>query len=92
MAKYDGVRVVQVGGRKSVAQSYAGTVGGQSLDYANIDTEIKAGWTFIKSRPELMPSFLSVDWFEVGSIGASRFVGSRLICKRSGNDGHQPNE
>ncbi|KAF8633353.1 hypothetical protein AX17_004525 [Amanita inopinata Kibby_2008] len=41
MAKEDGVRTVVVGGKQDVPQEYCGTVGGQSTDFATIDTEIK---------------------------------------------------
>jgi hypothetical protein len=41
MAKEEGVKTVVVGGKKDVAQQYAGTVGGQSSDFSTMDTEIK---------------------------------------------------
>ena len=41
MSKEEGVKTVVVGGKKSVGQQYCGTVGGQSTDFATIDTEIK---------------------------------------------------
>ncbi|KAJ7078820.1 hypothetical protein C8R43DRAFT_910264 [Mycena crocata] len=41
MAKEEGARTVFVGGNKDVKQQYCGTVGGQSTNFATIDTEIK---------------------------------------------------
>ena len=41
MAKEDGVRTVVIGGKNDVSQQYCGTVGGQSLGFTKIDTEIK---------------------------------------------------
>ena len=41
MAKEDGVRTVVVGGKNDIPQQYCGTVGGQSTDFAMVDTEIK---------------------------------------------------
>ena len=42
MAKSHGVRTVVVGGQEGVKQQYCGTVGGQSLGFHDIDTEIKS--------------------------------------------------
>lgn len=41
MQKLQGARTVVVGGRKSTPQSYSGIVGGQSTNFATIDSEIK---------------------------------------------------
>lgn len=41
MAKLENAKMVVVGGRQDVQQQYCGTVGGESLDFADIDTEIK---------------------------------------------------
>jgi len=41
MAKKEGSKTVFLGGKKDVRQQYCGTVGGQSVDFAVIDTEIK---------------------------------------------------
>ena len=43
MAKEEGVKTVVVGGRNGVQQEYCGTVGGQSTDFTDMDTEIKVG-------------------------------------------------
>jgi hypothetical protein len=42
MVKEERVKVVSIGGKKGTAQEYAGTIGGQSLDFSDIDTEIKS--------------------------------------------------
>ena len=42
MAELEGTKTVVVGGKKDVKQQYCGTVGGQSTDFATIDSEIKA--------------------------------------------------
>ena len=49
MAKEDGVRTVVVGGKNDVPQQYCGVVGGQSTDFAMVDTEIKACFVLIVS-------------------------------------------
>ena len=41
MQKLQGARTVVVGGKKSTPQSYSGIVGGQSTNFATIDSEIK---------------------------------------------------
>ena len=41
MAKEEGARTVVVGGKRGVEQRYCGTVGGQSTDFSEIDTEVK---------------------------------------------------
>ena len=41
MSKLHGVKTVVVGGYEESDQQYCGTVGGQSTDFASIDTEIK---------------------------------------------------
>ncbi|TFY58144.1 hypothetical protein EVJ58_g6598 [Rhodofomes roseus] len=42
MAKREGATTVVVGGKDDVPQQYCGVVGGQSIRFPNIDTEIKA--------------------------------------------------
>ena len=44
MSKSEGVRTVVVGGKSDVPQDYCGTVGGQSMHFSDIDTEIKVIW------------------------------------------------
>lgn len=41
MVKEEGAKTVVVGGRNGVQQDYCGIVGGQSTDFAQIDTEVK---------------------------------------------------
>lgn len=41
MSKHEGVKTVVVCGKKDTPQQYCGTVGGQSLSFSDIDTEIK---------------------------------------------------
>lgn len=43
MAKLEGTRTVVFGGKKDIPQQYCGTVGGQSVHFADMDTEIKVG-------------------------------------------------
>ncbi|KIY48535.1 hypothetical protein FISHEDRAFT_43153 [Fistulina hepatica ATCC 64428] len=57
MAKEEGVKVVSIGGKLNTTQQYAGTVGGESLDYSTIDTEVKA--CSILSSPLAPPDFLT---------------------------------
>lgn len=45
MAKKEGAKTVVMGGKNSVKQQYCGVVGGQSLDFSAIDSEIKVGRT-----------------------------------------------
>ncbi|KAG6832420.1 hypothetical protein H0H87_001580 [Tephrocybe sp. NHM501043] len=42
MSKREGVKTVVVGGKNDVPQQYCGTVGGQSIGFSTIDTEIKS--------------------------------------------------
>ncbi|KAF7316315.1 Peptidase S41 family protein ustP [Mycena indigotica] len=56
MAKEEGVRTVVVGGSNLVRQEYCGIVGGQSTDFATIDTEIKS--TGLKSSPLAPPDLI----------------------------------
>ena len=41
MAKEEGSKMVVYGGKSNVPQSYCGTIGGQSSDFSQMDTEIK---------------------------------------------------
>ena len=41
MAKSEGSKTVVVGGKSDTPQKYCGIVGGQSLDFSTIDSEIK---------------------------------------------------
>lgn len=41
MAKREGSKTVVIGGKNDVPQQYGGVVGGQSLDFTSMDTEIK---------------------------------------------------
>ncbi|KAF9269650.1 hypothetical protein L218DRAFT_953275 [Marasmius fiardii PR-910] len=53
MKKLEGAKTVVVGGKKDVQQQYCGTVGGQSTDFATIDTEIKTAQ--LKDDPAAPP-------------------------------------
>jgi len=57
MAKLEGVKTVVVGGKADVQQQYCGTVGGQSTNFATIDTEIKS--TGLKNHSLAPPDFLT---------------------------------
>ena len=48
MAKEEGAKTVVVGGKNGVQQEYCGTVGGQSVDFSTIDTEIKVLHAFFQ--------------------------------------------
>jgi hypothetical protein len=41
MSKEEGSKTVVIGGRNGVTQQYCFTVGGQSTDFSNMDTQIK---------------------------------------------------
>jgi hypothetical protein len=41
MAKYEGAKTVVLGGKSDVRQQYCGVVGGQSLNFKSMDTEVK---------------------------------------------------
>lgn len=41
MAKEEGAKTVVFGGKNDIEQRYCGTVGGQSTDFSEIDTEVK---------------------------------------------------
>ena len=56
MAKGEGVKTAVVGGLLFYAQQYAGTVGGQSVSFAAIDSEIKS--TKLKSDALAPPDFI----------------------------------
>lgn len=47
MSKLEGAKTVVVGGKNDVEQQYCGTVGGQSVDFTNIDTQLKVGFFLI---------------------------------------------
>ncbi|KAH9485462.1 Peptidase S41 family protein ustP [Psilocybe cubensis] len=57
MAKLEGVRTVVFGGKADVRQQYCGTVGGQSLGFSSIDTDIKS--TKLKNHTLAPPDFLT---------------------------------
>jgi hypothetical protein len=57
MAKEEGAKMVVVGGRSSVPQSYCGTVGGQSTSYAVIDADIKTAG--LKNDSLAPPDFIT---------------------------------
>ncbi|KAJ8073817.1 hypothetical protein PM082_012095 [Marasmius tenuissimus] len=56
MAKLENVKVVSIGGKLGVPQQYAGTVGGQSLDFSAIDSDIKTAG--LKNDPLAPPDFI----------------------------------
>jgi len=65
MSKQEGAKTVVFGGRNTVKQQYCGTVGGQSVDFATIDSEIKT--TKLKGHPLSPPdlvtnSVLGITW------------------------------
>ncbi|TCD64095.1 hypothetical protein EIP91_004537 [Steccherinum ochraceum] len=57
MAKEEGAKMVVVGGKKDVVQQYCGTVGGQSTDFSDMDTEIKT--TGLKNNSLAPPDFMT---------------------------------
>ncbi|KAL0568287.1 hypothetical protein V5O48_013702 [Marasmius crinis-equi] len=57
MAKLENVKVVSIGGKFDTPQQYAGTVGGQSLDFSAIDSDIKAAG--LKDDPLAPPDFIT---------------------------------
>ncbi|KAH8082435.1 hypothetical protein BXZ70DRAFT_1012287 [Cristinia sonorae] len=65
MSKRDGVRTVVMGGKKGVPQQYAGSVGGVTMDFAEMRTEILS--TGLGESPLALPMFetaslLSFTW------------------------------
>ncbi|KAF9479788.1 hypothetical protein BDN70DRAFT_806502 [Pholiota conissans] len=65
MAKLEGSKTVAVGGKKDVKQRYCGTIGGQSTDFATIDSEIKTAGlkNHILSPPDLnVNGVLGITW------------------------------
>ncbi|KAI0667292.1 hypothetical protein C8Q78DRAFT_1175982 [Trametes maxima] len=57
MAKEEGSKTIVYGGRKGVQQQYCGTVGGQSTDFATMDTEVKS--TQLKNNTLAPPDFVT---------------------------------
>ena len=57
MSKLEGAKTVVFGGRNTVNQQYCGTVGGQSVDFATINTEIKS--TKLKGHHLSPPDFIT---------------------------------
>jgi hypothetical protein len=57
MNKLEGVKTVVFGGRNAVKQQYCGIVGGQSTDFATINSEIKS--TKLKSHILSPPDFIT---------------------------------
>ncbi|KAI0343270.1 hypothetical protein BDW22DRAFT_1413290 [Trametopsis cervina] len=55
MAKEEGAKTVVFGGRKDIEQRYCGTVGGQSTDFSEIDTEVKTA--LLKNNTLAPPDF-----------------------------------
>jgi len=65
MSKLEGAKTVVFGGRNTVRQQYCGTVGGQSSNFATINSDIKS--TKLKGHPLSPPdlltnSVLGVTW------------------------------
>ncbi|KAJ7770130.1 hypothetical protein DFH07DRAFT_768685 [Mycena maculata] len=65
MSKNEGVKTAVLGGHKDVPPQYCGVVGGQSLHFADIDTEIKS--TQLKNHTLAPPdfktnSFMGITW------------------------------
>ena len=56
MSKEEGTKTVVVGGKSDVKQQYCGIVGGQSTDFATIDTDIKS--THLKNHTLAPPDLL----------------------------------
>jgi len=57
MNKLEGTKTVVFGGRNNVKQQYCGIVGGQSTNFATINSEIKS--TKLKGHPLSPPDFLT---------------------------------
>ena len=57
MSKLEGAKTVVVGGRKTEKQQYCGTVGGQSVSWVTIDSEIKS--TKLKGNALAPPDFIT---------------------------------
>ena len=57
MNKLEGAKTVVVGGRNTVKQQYCGTVGGQSTDFATINSDIKTAK--LVGHPLSPPDFLT---------------------------------
>jgi len=57
MNKLEGTKTVVFGGRDTVKQQYCGTVGGQSTNFATINSEIKS--TKLQGHPLAPPDFLT---------------------------------
>lgn len=57
------VRVAVAGGRQDIPQQYAGTIGGQNLNFATLNTEIKS--TKNKGHPLAPPDFITNSRFGI---------------------------
>nr|GAT56785.1 predicted protein [Mycena chlorophos] len=57
MSKLEGVKTAVVGGKKETKQQYCGIVGGQSTNYASMDTEVKS--TGLKEHELAPPDFIT---------------------------------
>ena len=57
MNKLEGTKTAVFGGRNTVRQQYCGIVGGQSTNFATINSEIKS--TKLKGHPLSPPDFLT---------------------------------
>jgi hypothetical protein len=55
MSKKENAKMAVVGGRNTTEQQYSGTVGGQSIDFATIQSEIKTA--HMESDPLFPPDF-----------------------------------
>jgi len=65
MSKVEGAKTVVFGGRNTVPQQYCGFVGGQAVDSATINSEIKT--TKLKDHPLSPPdlltnSYIGITW------------------------------
>jgi hypothetical protein len=65
MAKEEGAKMVVVGGRSSIPQAYSGTVGGQSVLFSDIDSDVKTAG--LKNDSLAPPDFItnslqSITW------------------------------
>jgi hypothetical protein len=68
MSKQEGAKTVVFGGRNTVQQQYCGTVGGESSDFATINSDIKS--TKLKDHPLSPPDLLTHTF-----LGVTRALG-----------------
>ena len=74
MAKEEGSKTVVYGGERGIEQEYCGTVGGQSTDFSNIDTNIKVSGLSLLGRRTRSRS----SRFRLPTSRATRLL--RLTC------------